>query len=84
MTSSTACVRCGVIGNVRWERVLMGTLAFVEYYCGRCEHQWRVHDGDERATWMDKLDRRAGRTDKPDRRSPTGDRRRTPRNDRRR
>ena len=49
MPSTTPCVRCGVIGNVRWERVLTGTLMFVEYYCGRCEHVWRM-DADERPT----------------------------------
>jgi hypothetical protein len=49
MPLTTPCVQCGVVGNVRWERVLTGTVIFVEYFCGRCEHVWRV-DGDERLT----------------------------------
>ena len=44
MPSTTSCVHCGIVGNVRWERVLKGTVSFVEYYCGRCEHIWRVDD----------------------------------------
>jgi hypothetical protein len=47
MPSTTPCVQCGVVGNVRWERVLTGSLMFVEYYCGRCQHIWRV-DADDR------------------------------------
>jgi len=46
MPYTTPCVHCGVVGNVRWERVLTGTVSFVEYYCGRCEHVWRV-DNDK-------------------------------------
>ena len=48
MPSTTACVHCGVVGNVRWERVITGPESFVEYYCGRCEYEWRVNDGEER------------------------------------
>ena len=47
MPSTTPCVQCGIVGNVRWERVLTGTVIFVEYSCGRCEHVWRV-DNDKR------------------------------------
>ena len=50
MPSTTPCVHCGVIGNVRWERVLTGTVIFVEYCCGRCEHVWRVDDDERLST----------------------------------
>lgn len=48
MPSTTPCVHCGVVGNVRWERVITGTVILVEYYCGRCEHVWRVREDEER------------------------------------
>ena len=48
MPSTTACVHCGSVGNVRWERVITGAESFIEYYCGRCEHEWRVNDRSER------------------------------------
>ena len=85
MPSTTPCVQCGVVGNVRWERVLTGTVIFVEYYCGRCEHVWRVDD-DERLsnpgpTRIEKPERsRASALPAyPDRRSATEDRFRAPR-----
>ena len=52
MPSTTPCVQCGIVGNVRWERVLTGTVIFVEYSCGRCEHVWRV-DNDKRLSTPD-------------------------------
>jgi hypothetical protein len=61
MPSTTPCVHCGIVGNVRWERVLRGTVMFVEYYCGRCEHVWRV-DNDERL-----ITREVTQTEKPER-----------------
>jgi hypothetical protein len=67
--STTPCVHCGVVGNVRWERVLTGTISFVEYYCGRCEHVWRVEEGDERSQ---AVDRRRG--SRPDRRHSKAER----------
>jgi len=57
-------VHCGVVGNVRWERVLTGTISFVEYYCGRCEHVWRVEEDEERGSHAP--ERR--RSSRPDRR----------------
>ena len=68
MPFTTPCVRCGVVGNVRWERVLTGTVSYVEYYCGRCEHVWRVDEGSERR--MDTPDRR--RQYRSDRRRKAG------------
>ena len=80
MPSTTPCVQCGVVGSVRWERVLTGTMIFVEYYCGRCEHVWRVDD-DERlstpgGTRIEKPERSRASAfpDSPDQRSTTADR----------
>lgn len=61
MPSTTPCPQCGVVGHVRWERVLTGTVMFVEYYCGRCEHVWRVDDDKRLST------RAAPPTEKPER-----------------
>ena len=63
MPSTTPCLHCGIVGNVRWERVLTGTVSFTEYYCGRCEHVWRVdEDGDRPADAPDR--RQTSRTDR--------------------
>ena len=48
MPATTPCVHCGAVGNVRWERVITGTVVVVDYYCGRCDHEWRLREGDER------------------------------------
>ena len=48
MPSTTPCVNCRTVGNVRWERVITGTVVLVEYYCGHCEHVWRVREDEER------------------------------------
>jgi hypothetical protein len=48
MPSTVACVHCGVVGHVWWERVITGAESFVEYHCRRCEHEWRVNDRLER------------------------------------
>jgi hypothetical protein len=48
MPSTTRCVHCGVVGYVRWERVIKGTVTVIEYYCGNCEHVWRHREDEER------------------------------------
>ena len=80
MPSTTPCVHCGIVGSVRWERVLTGTVIFVEYFCGRCEHVWRL-DQDDRlsppgATPKEKPERSRAMAlpDNADRRSAWGER----------
>ena len=46
MPSTTRCVHCGVVGYVRWERVITGTVTVVEYCCGNCDHVWRHREED--------------------------------------
>ena len=48
MPNKTPCVHCGVVGYVRWEHVIHGNEAAVEYYCGRCEHQWVIRERERR------------------------------------
>ena len=48
MPEKTPCAHCGRVGFVRWERVLVGVRAFVDFYCGKCEHTWRVAETGER------------------------------------
>jgi len=36
------CVQCGTRGLVRSEHVIAAGAAAVHYYCGRCEHTWKV------------------------------------------
>jgi hypothetical protein len=48
MLEKTPCVHCGNVGFVRWERVLLGDRAFVDFYCGQCEHAWRMAETGER------------------------------------
>ena len=68
MPSVTRCVHCGVVGYVRWERVITGTLTVVEYYCGNCEHVWRQREDEERR----EQPRAAPVTDRPDRSRSAG------------
>jgi hypothetical protein len=44
----TRCVRCGVIGFVRRQRIISGLHIELEYTCGRCEHVWRAPDARKR------------------------------------
>ena len=48
MPAQTPCARCGTIGFVRWERIISAEESITEFFCGRCEHEWRVRDADER------------------------------------
>ena len=50
MPERTVCVQCNHVGLVREERVLMGSVLTLQYYCGRCEHSWNVLQGDPRAS----------------------------------
>ena len=50
MPAHTPCAHCGTVGFVRWERIITGEESATEYYCGRCEHSWRVRDVLEQHT----------------------------------
>lgn len=48
MPDRMPCAHCGTVGFVRRERVITGRKAFVDHYCGRCDHAWRVAEVNER------------------------------------
>lgn len=40
MSDTTVCAKCGVIGFVRREKVIQGSVSVVRYYCGSCNRSW--------------------------------------------
>jgi hypothetical protein len=41
------CPRCGKAGLVRAERVIRGSTASTEFFCGSCLHQWSQPDAPQ-------------------------------------
>jgi hypothetical protein len=48
MPEKSPCAHCGTVGFVRQEHVVAAGWSFVEYYCGHCEHTWKVLEENER------------------------------------
>jgi hypothetical protein len=44
LPAQTPCVHCGVSGFVRQEHVITGQSSIIQFYCGHCDHSWRVPD----------------------------------------
>lgn len=60
----TVCAHCGIAGFVRTERVFIGDRAFLEHYCGRCEHTWTAAESDERRMTPRIIRKRNGQSDR--------------------
>jgi hypothetical protein len=48
MPQHTACEQCHRVGLVRLERIITGTKVTLSYYCGGCDHTWKVDLPDPR------------------------------------
>ena len=42
MPAQTPCIKCRVVGFVRWEHVVKGGRAVTEYSCGKCSATWTI------------------------------------------
>jgi hypothetical protein len=65
MPDKTPCIHCRKIGLVRREHVVKGAYGAIEYYCGACDHSWRVPNTQAEGDAPPVTRRQTG--DKPDR-----------------